>query len=267
MAALGRQRFSRPTAPVQKGHLIRDVALAGLRPSGPGAAGSSSRTNVLIRGGVIERVGDLCTFGPVTRDADAVLEVDGRDLVALPALVEPHAHLDKALTAGTFSSGDRDLAAAIEAWVAARPSMRTPDIASRAEETALRYLANGTTVIRTHTDTGDGIGTRAIEAVLSVRAKLRGVVDLQVVAACSVPVTGAAGRTNRATFLSALDMGADVVGGAPWLDPEPSQCLDFLLSIAAERRLPVDLTSTRRAMPGPLPCRLWHNGPLGCRSR
>ena len=93
-----------------------------------------SGTNVLIRGGVIERVGDLCTFGPVTRDADAVLEIDGRDLVALPALVEPHAHLDKALTAGTFSSGGRDLAAAIEAWVAARPSMRTPDIASRVED-------------------------------------------------------------------------------------------------------------------------------------
>jgi cytosine/creatinine deaminase len=241
MAALGTQRFSGPTVPVQKGHLIRDVALAGLGPSGPGAAGYSSRTNVLIRGGVIERVGDLRLFGPVIGDADAVLEVDGRDLVALPALVEPHAHLDKALTVGAFSNGERDLAAAIEAWVAARPSMRTPDIASRAEETALRYLANGTTVIRTHTDTGDGIGTRAIEAVLSVRAKLRGVVDLQVVAACSVPVTGAAGRTNRATFLSALDMGADVVGGAPWLDPEPSQCLDFLLSIAAERELPVDL--------------------------
>ena len=75
--------------------------------------------------------------------------------------------------------------------------MKTRQIAARAEETALRYLANGTTAIRTHTDTGEGIGTRAVEAVLSVRAKLRSVIDLQVVAACSVPVTGVAAGTGR----------------------------------------------------------------------
>jgi cytosine/adenosine deaminase-related metal-dependent hydrolase len=129
MAALGTQRFSGPTVPVQKGHLIRDVALAGLGPSGPGrAAGYSSRTNVLIRGGVIERVGDLRLFGPVIGDADAVLEVDGRDLVALPALVEPHAHLDKALTVGAFSNGERDLAAAIEAWGQPGPQCGHPTL-------------------------------------------------------------------------------------------------------------------------------------------
>ena len=85
-----------------------------------GRAGDLSRTNVLIRDGVIERVGDVRSVGPGTREADALLEVDGRGLVALPALVEPHAHLDKALTAGVFTNGDRDLPAAIKAWVGGR---------------------------------------------------------------------------------------------------------------------------------------------------
>jgi cytosine/creatinine deaminase len=228
-------------ATVRKPHLIRRVALGDatyLRSDS--SDGPSPRQDLLIRGPIIEKVADPSPIGPGDPREDS-LEVDGGDLVALPALVEPHAHLDKALSASLFDHGQRDLASAIEAWVAARPAMRTADIARRAEETALRYLANGTTAIRTHTDTGEGIGTRAIEAVLSVRARLRPVLEIQVVGACSVPMTGIAGRNNRAMFLSALDMGADVVGGAPWLDPEPSKSLDFLLSIAAERDLPADL--------------------------
>ena len=242
MAAVGTSRFAGPAVPVRKGYVIRQVALANAKSMAPAVTASSlPRADLVVRGGLIEESGDHRPTGPASADAGDLVEIDGGGLVALPALVEPHAHLDKALTAGMFSGGDRDLSSAIEEWIARRPAMRTAEIASRAAAAALRYLAHGTTAIRTHTDTGEGIGTRAVEAVLSVRAKLRGAVDLQVVAACSVPATGLAGRTNRATFLSALDMGADVVGGAPWLDPDPPGCLDFLLSIAAERGLAVDL--------------------------
>jgi len=225
---------------VRRDLLVKQVAIAGAGFLGLGSeAASSPRADLLVRNGIIEWIGAPGTARLAGTDEPVV--IDDGDLVALPALVEPHAHLDKALTASTFVGGDRDLPSAIRAWVAARPAMKTREIAGRAEEAALRYLANGTTAIRTHTDTGEGIGTRAVEAVLSVRAKLRSVVDVQVVAACSVPMTGVAGRANRAAFLSALDIGADVVGGAPWLDAEPSHSLDFLLSVAAERGLPVDL--------------------------
>ena len=234
---------------VSRTSVIRRVAIAGARFSGPvPEAGFSPRADVLVRDGVIEWIG---ANGTAQLDStDDPVEVDDGDLVALPALVEPHAHLDKALTASIFADGERDLPSAIKAWAAARPGMKTREIAARAEETALRYLANGTTAMRTHTDTGEGIGTRAVEAMLSVRAKLRSVIDLQVVAACSVPVTGVTGRANRAAFLSALDIGADVVGGAPWLDADPSQCLDFLLAVAAERGLPVDLHVDETSDPG-----------------
>jgi cytosine/creatinine deaminase len=241
MPAVGTSRLAGPAVPVRQGYVIRQVALANARSIGPATTENSlPRADVVVRDGIIEDIADHRPTGPGGATGNLV-EIDGSGLVALPALVEPHAHLDKALTAGMFSAGERDLSSAVEDWTARRRAMRTAEIAGRAQETALRYLAHGTTAIRTHTDTGEGIGTRAVEAVLSVRAKLRGAVQFQVVAACSVPATGVAGRANRATFLSALDMGTDAVGGAPWLDPDPSACLDFLLSIAAERGLAVDL--------------------------
>ena len=73
-------------------------------------------------------------------------------------------------------------------------------------------------------------------------------------------MTGVVGRNNRAMFLSAVDMGADVVGGAPWLDPEPSNSLDFLLSIAAERGLPADLHLDETSDAGSFTCRPWGKG-------
>jgi cytosine deaminase len=209
-----------------RGYLISRVTL----PDPPGIR------DVVIRDGMIESVQPSGSVRP-----DGLVEIDGKGLVALPALVEPHAHLDKALTADMVPNERGDLTSAITAWVSARPTMATADITRRALETAYRYLAHGTTAIRTHTDTGAGIGARAVQALLSVRATLQGTVDVQVVAACSVPSTGVAGADNRATFLAALDAGADVIGGAPWLDPEPLKALDYLLSVAAERRLPVDL--------------------------
>ena len=216
-------------------YLISRVTLPGPGTSNVGL-GPGPQADLVVRGGVIERIDPA---GSVP--ADGLIELEGEGLVVLPALVEPHAHLDKAMTAGLVPTKGSDLASAIEAWVGARPTMTTQDITRRALETAYRYLANGTTAVRSHTDTGPGIGTRAVEALLSVRTALHGTVDVQVVAACSVPSTGVAGAECRAAFLAALDAGADVIGGAPWLDPDPLEAIDFLLATAVDRHLPVDL--------------------------
>src|SRR5918999_734369 len=85
-------------------------------------------------------------------------EADSLDLsgyVLLPAPAEPHAHLDKALTAERVDAQPGDLNAAIEAWHAHRADLREEEIARRAESTALIALARGTTAVRTHVDVGD----------------------------------------------------------------------------------------------------------------
>jgi cytosine deaminase len=161
--------------------------------------------------------------------------------VVLPSLVEPHAHLDKALTADRVPNPRGDLAGAIDAWLAWRGTPSVEAIAERARAAAIRYVANGTTLIRTHVDVGDGVGLRAIEAVLRLRTELAAVVDIQVVAAVSLPVTGADGAGNRDLLEAALAAGADLVGGAPWLAEDPEDALRVLLDAASRHGVGADL--------------------------
>ena len=161
--------------------------------------------------------------------------------LVLPGLVEPHAHLDKALTADRVINARGDLDGAIEVWLPFRETVAVDDIRARARRAALRYLAHGTTLIRTHVDTGPGIGLRAIEALLAVRAELAGLVDIQLVAAASNPVEGPLGAESRALLRAALDAGADLIGGGPWLSDDPAAALDTLLDIAVETGRDLDL--------------------------
>ena len=124
--------------------------------------------------------------------------IDASGALALPALAEPHAHLDKALTAGRIANPTNDLAGAIVAWIEARPSMTIGDTADRALRAAHELVANGAGVIRTHVDTGRGIGADGVEALESVRRRLDALVELQLVVCASFPLTGAAGADNLA---------------------------------------------------------------------
>jgi cytosine deaminase len=167
-------------------------------------------------------------------------ELDLSGYVLLPAPAEPHAHLDKALTAERVKMQAGDLDAAIEAWHEHRRGLSVDDIARRAERAARISLARGVTAIRTHVDVGEGIELRAAEALIAVRDRLQGVVDLQVVA-LSYPLAGSAGADNRALVRAALELGVDVVGGAPHIDADAIGHMEVCLELAAEFGRPVDL--------------------------
>jgi cytosine/creatinine deaminase len=194
-----------------------------------------SEADVRLQGDRIAEVGPTGTLGGGEADS---LDLSGHVLLAAPA--EPHAHLDKALTAERVDVQAGDLNAAIEAWHAHRADLGEADIARRAESAALIALARGVTGLRTHVDVGEGIELRAAEALVSVRDRLRPLMDIQVVA-LSYPLAGAAGAENRALVRAALELGVDVVGGAPHIDPDPPGHIEVCLALAAEFGRPVDL--------------------------
>ncbi len=169
----------------------------------------------------------------------ATLAADG--YLLLPAAAEPHAHLDKALTADRVPNPRGDLLGAIEAWLAHRPTITVDDYADRAEQAARMSLVNGITTIRTHVDLGAELGTTAVEGVLAAKERLGDLVDLQLVGLTGRPTTGPDGAANLAVLRRALDLGLDVVGGCPHLDPDPDRCTDVLLDIAGEYGRPIDL--------------------------
>jgi cytosine deaminase len=201
-----------------------------------------SLTNALGLEGTVRIDGDvIAAAGPGVspQPGDEVLDLTG--YVLLPGLAEPHVHLDKAFTAGRASPLGADLAAAIQAWFGVRGSLTPGDFARRGRRTALEYLASGVTALRAHTDVSPALGIIPVEALREVRAELSGTVDIDIAAMAGLPLTGRAGRENLAALRDAIDAGADTIGGAPWLDPEPQAATALLLDLAAAAGKSVDL--------------------------
>jgi cytosine deaminase len=165
----------------------------------------------------------------------------GEQWIALPAFAEPHAHLDKAFLAEVVDNPTGDLLGAIRAMEANRHLVTLDDTVERAERAARLLLANGTTAIRTHADMTMENGLKSVEALITVRERLRGEVDLQVAVLCGWPSTGVRGADHRALLREAIAMGIDLVGGCPHLEDDAHEANDNFLTIAAEAGLPVDL--------------------------
>ena len=162
-------------------------------------------------------------------------------MLLLGGLAEPHAHLDKALSAETVVNATGDLIGAIEAWHGARGGISAENIMARALRAVEILVEAGCTAIRSHTDVGADIGARGIDALCEVRRLCRRLVDLQLVALVGVPLTGPEGAGNRRALTAAIDAGADLVGGAPALDPRPARCVAVCLEAATDAGLGVDL--------------------------
>ena len=194
--------------------------------------------DVHVSGGAIAAVVDAGSAVP----AGAVLHrLEGRLL--LPALTEPHAHLDKALVASTTPNWTGDLYGAMAAMDAAvgSGSFTFDGLVSRASTALEMLIGNGVTLVRTHVNVGEGIGASYVEAIVAARAAFAGLIEVEIVALTHTPLSGASGMGNRAALRAALASGAEVVGACPHLDVDPLGCLAVVFEAAEEAGVPIDL--------------------------
>ncbi|MCD4853424.1 amidohydrolase family protein [Arthrobacter sp. AK01] len=203
------------------------------------------KVDVHLRDGAIEKVVPLdARERPHAGSADAAgaspNEMDMDGYLLLPSPVEPHAHLDKALLGRRVPNRTGDLAGAIEAIKAAYPSMTRDDIGRRSLLAVTEALTRGYTAVRTHVDCREEIGTTGIEAIVDLKRKLTGIIDLQIVALAG-EVGGDDGAPNRSTLQASLELGADIVGGVPSLERNPKASLRELMAIAGDARCGIDL--------------------------
>ncbi|OWL88650.1 cytosine deaminase [Halopseudomonas aestusnigri] len=150
------------------------------------------------------------------QSADVVAAADELDAggnLLLPPFVEPHIHLDAALTAGQprwNQSGT--LFEGIECWGERKAMLSRDDVISRAEQTLKLFAAHGIQYVRTHVDVTDPQLT-ALRAMVEVRDRVRELVDLQIVA---FPQEGILSFPGGKELMSdAVTVGADVIGGIP----------------------------------------------------
>jgi len=191
------------------------------------------QTDIGIKGDRIVAMGQLT-------DAGRVIDATG-DLVA-PPFVDPHFHMDATLSYGmprVNASGT--LLEGIALWGELRDLATVDEMIDRAVTYCDWAASMGLLAIRTHVDTTPD-HLRGVEAMLEVKARVAGYLDLQLVA---FPQDGLyRSATGRANVIRALDMGVDVVGGIPHFErtmADGAASVTDMCRIAAERGLMLDL--------------------------
>lgn len=215
-----------------------------------GANGPDGSPLTLLLGkGVIAARGDEAQAHAASIQCEE-LRLDG--FAVLPAFAEPHAHLDKALLARRVKDSSQSLSGALEAMQAIYGGMSAEDVLQRAGSAVRSALASGLTAIRSHVDVNKTIGTRSLRALLALRDGIRDTIQLQIGAHSLMQLTGAEGRAGRQLLTQALELGIDVVGGAPWRDPAPEKAVALLCAAAREAGRQVDLHLDETTDPGVL---------------
>jgi cytosine/creatinine deaminase len=203
-----------------------DLLLRAVRPRGV-----ELPVDVHCSGGRIAAVGTDLAVPP------GATVVDGGGRAVLPGLVEPHLHLDKALLG---DGGATTLDEAVAATGEAKRGFTAADVQERAT-TVLRWaLAAGTTVVRCPVDVDPTVGLTGVDALLALRERWAGLVDLQVVA---FPQEGLGGGTDE-LLAEALRRGADVVGACSYAEDDVEACREHVRTVfdLAERfGVPVDV--------------------------
>ncbi|MGO3454559.1 MAG: cytosine deaminase [Marinomonadaceae bacterium] len=146
----------------------------------------------------------------VTTRAD---DINAHGQLLCAPFVEPHIHLDAALTAGEPEwNHSGTLFEGIERWSQRKPMLNRDDIRRRVKQTLSMLIDNGVQHIRTHIDTTDP-SLIAMRTLCELRDELKDIVDIQVVA---FPQEGIHSYPNgEALMEQAIEIGADVVGGIP----------------------------------------------------
>ncbi|HAY15449.1 MAG TPA: cytosine deaminase [Halomonas sp.] len=136
----------------------------------------------------------------------------GGKLICAP-FIEPHIHLDAALTAGEPSwNQSGTLFEGIERWGERKPLLNEADIRERVLKTLNLLIGNGVQFVRTHADTSDP-SLVGLKTLCALRDELKDKIDIQVVA---FPQDGLLSYPGGDKLMEeALEIGADVVGGIP----------------------------------------------------
>lgn len=191
----------------------------------------------------------------MTPAPDDGMSSDLQGFLVLPSLEEHHAHLDKALTADRIVNETGDLRGAIQAWIEAEKDGRfdIEEMTGRAERAIEALLGSGVTRVRTHVNIGESDSDlRNLRAVDSARRRFTGSTEVEIVALMHSPMTGEAGRGNRATLEKALEYGIDLIGGCPHLEPNPTEMIRFVVETAASAGCGIDLHVDETLDPGML---------------
>lgn len=207
------------------------AAVRNVRPWGGEAS------DIVIEDG---RIGAIRPAAP--REAWAEGDLDGGGLLALPSIVNAHAHVDKSWWGLPWQSygGEGGTDGRIRHERARRDELGIPGVGITTRVLA-EMARHGTTLLRSHVDVDLGLAQRGIEVVREAVASFEGALRLEVVA---FPQDGVLRRPGVLKLLdAAAAAGAEHVGGLDpaGIDRDPVGQLDGLFDIVGRRGVGLDI--------------------------
>ena len=191
--------------------------------------------DIAVKGGRIEEVA-------ASIDAQANEVIDAQENLVTTPFIDPHFHLDAALSLGLprlNQSGT--LLEGIALWGELKPTLTVEAVKERAHKLLTWSIAKGILAIRSHVDISDP-SLITVEALLEVKREIAPWLDLQLVAFPQDGYFRSPGAVDN--LARALDMGVDVVGGIPHFErtmEDGRRSVIALCELAAKRGLLVDM--------------------------
>lgn len=160
--------------------------------------------------------GRIQAIGPDST-ATATTELDAGGRLTLPAFVNGQLHACKSFWRRIVSGLPADLQALPRFDLATHVKQRysRDDVFTRVDEVMQLAVRHGTCAIRLFADVDAAAELSALEALLAIRERYSHLMTVQVVA---FPQDGFAAAATLDLMHRALDLGADVVGGIPWIE-------------------------------------------------
>jgi cytosine deaminase len=145
-------------------------------------------------------------------------EEDLKGRLVIPGFVETHIHLDKSCLLGRCNCEKGSLDEAIGEVAKAKRGFTVEDVYARASQTLEKAIKNGTNRMRTHVEVDPRVGLTSFRALKQLKKDYAWAIDLQL---CVFPQEGLLDDPGcEDVMLQAMKEGADVVGGAPYMDKD-----------------------------------------------
>ncbi len=208
---------------------MHDLLLRNVRPM----AGESC--DILIKNGKIAGLGSY------QLEASLAVE-DGDGAIVAPGLIDAHTHLDKTTWGMPWHVNNR--AAILRGRIDFERENRLEigiDPHRQSMRHAIGLAAHGASHIRSHVDIDTTHGLSIVEGVWETRDKLKGIIDIEIVA---FPQSGVMVMPGVVELLDeALCQGCEVLGGIDpcGIDRDPKGQLDILFALAVKHGVDIDI--------------------------
>ncbi len=162
----------------------------------------------------------ITAIGPnLPQTATQELNIGGR--LTLPAFVNGQLHACKSFWRRLLHTLPDEIQrlSPFEAAAYVKKLYTSDDVFNRVDEVMRLAIQNGTCAIRLFGDVDEASGLNAVEGLLRIREKYASLMTVQVVA---FPQDGVLNDATQSLMQQAIEMGADVVGGIPWIEPNPA---------------------------------------------